>query len=98
MLIKEAKYKKVRKIVKVMVSDEVYGCDCCRKPIDEKKSYLRPSVFSHTEQPDAVSYQLCSWKCFAKWIKSIQTDYFVSLPHLSFDEKTIGLRVTDFLK
>lgn len=44
-------------------------------------------------------HQVCSWTCFAKLIKKIKTDHFISLPFLTFDAPNIkGIMAKDFLK
>lgn len=88
MLIKEAKFKNVKKIVKQRVSDEVYGCDECKseiKDFPQESQRLELTVFHHTK--DSYHLHFCSWNCVFKHLPKINTDYFVSLPFVYFDEK-----------
>lgn len=88
MIIKERKFKEcITCGHKEMIGDEEYGCDNCKRKIDlsENRSYLSASVFHHSgETSDNLHF--CSWDCVLKKLKTIQTDYFISLPYLLFDE------------
>lgn len=98
MKIKEATYKTCKGCgSKSRLTDESYGCDECRKPIDrggQERQYLQATVFKH----DVESRQLefCSWKCCLKGLRKVRTDYFVSLPFLHYDERQKGVRARDF--
>ncbi len=94
MIIKKAKFKKVTRIVNERVSDEVYGCDQCKKEIGERT--LDITIFHHKGESEYKN--LCSWKCVIKFVPTIKTDYFVSLPYLHYDEKIKGITVADFIK
>lgn len=103
MIIKEAKYRKVKRIVEELISDDVYGCDQCKKEmLDIGK--LSIDVFFHDEKikkqnkGGADKYDFCSWKCVIKFLSTIKTDYFISLPFLHYDEKntTKGTSAKDF--
>lgn len=86
MLIKDAKYKKVRRTTNVRVSHEVYGCDECRKEIKNypnETSRLEVRVFHHQAEADHLHF--CSWKCVFKHLPKVKTDYFVDLPFIHFD-------------
>ena len=99
MKIKEAKYKKVKRVVNERISQEVYGCDNCKVVIDmnlKNRTYLELTVHHHNSEYE--SHQLCSWKCVLEFLPTVKTDYFVSLPFLSYDEEQVGLRAKDFLK
>lgn len=87
MIIKKAKYKTVTVKQKRMVSDEVYGCDECKKEIKEfpnEDPRLNITVFYHAE-PGTDNYHFCSWECVLKFIPKINTDYFINLPHVCYD-------------
>ena len=99
MLIKSAKYKKVKRIVNERISQEVYGCDECKGVIDlnkPKMHYLEFTIFKN--KGNSERHIICSWKCFAENIKKVKTDYFVSLPFLNFDINQKGLRSRDFIE
>lgn len=98
MLIKAAKFKKIKKLVSVRVFDDVYGCDNCRKEIDFNKEdpYLDLTVFHHEEVSE--HFVFCSWKCVLEKLPSLKTDYFISLPFLHFDATQKGIRAKDFLQ
>ena len=84
------------------VQEKEYGCDTCRKHINEnygqEREYLRLVVFAKTDNSGAKDYQFCSWKCVFKKLRTLKTDYFVSLPYLHFDSNIKGQRASDFLK
>jgi hypothetical protein len=100
MIIKPAKVKTCSKCgMKEFVSGEEYGCDACKKPIvfdQEERAYLDVTVF---QQGDNVThYQLCSWKCVFELLKTVSSNYFVSLPYLLFDAKNERLNANGFFK
>lgn len=98
MIIKPAKYKKVRKTVSLRVSEDVYGCDECRKeikPNPAKVTRLDMTVFR--DSGEAEHRQLCSWKCAIANLKKVKCDYFVTLPYVHFDEKNDKLNVKGLL-
>lgn len=90
MIIKKAVYKKVRITQQREIKPEVYGCDCCRKEIKEYPN--EPSRLTIDVWPDKTGdsmtqhYHFCSWKCVLKFIPTIKSNYFASLPFLYFDE------------
>jgi hypothetical protein len=88
MIIREAKFKKCKSCASTKrISDEVYGCDFCKKQIDyinDQSSYLEVAVF--TKNKGTTHLHLCSWQCVFDVLVATSTDYFVSLPHLMFDE------------
>lgn len=90
MLLKKAVYKNTRVIRKIMIRDEVHGCDCCRKEIKEypnESSRLILTVWPKKNQSNTETYHFCTWKCLLKFIPRIKSNYFASLPHLHFDSK-----------
>ena len=79
-------------------TDDAYGCDECRKPIDyggKQRQYLAANVFSHDSSP-SKDLHFCSWKCALKGLKKVKSDYFVSLPYLHYDDQQKGIRAKDF--
>lgn len=97
MIIKKAKY--VNKMVsqRVLVSDEVYGCDECRKEIRDfpnENPRLDIAVFHHSHESERLHF--CSWRCVLKHLPKIKTDYFVSLPFVHYDQPTKDVK--EFLK
>ena len=95
MIIKKAQYKKVKKIVNQRISEDIYGCDCCKKEFKDEDKLEITVFFNNTEE--AISHQFCSWKCLIKYLPEIKTDYFISLPFLHYDTKTEGTMVKDFI-
>ena len=68
-------------------NEDIFGCDLCRREIDMNKkhtAYLEATVFSHKGEPKHI--HLCGWKCFFRWAKKARTDYFISLPMVTFDD------------
>lgn len=97
MIIKEAKYKKVRVMQTRLVSDSVYGCDQCRKEIPEfpnEASRLELTIFN--QDNESIREHFCSWKCVLKRLTTIESNYFVSLPFVYFDDRK-GRRGADSL-
>jgi len=89
MIIKKAKYKTVTVKQKRMVSDEVYGCDECKKEIKEfpnEDPRLNITVF-YQIKPSIDNYHFCSWECIINFIPKIETDYFFNLPPVCCDSK-----------
>lgn len=97
MKIKKAQYKEVMRKTQVIVKDEVYGCDECRKPINrggEQRQYLQATVFKHNVE--ARHLEFCAWKCALKGLSKVKTDYFIGLPYLHYDDHQHGIRAKDF--
>lgn len=95
MIIKKAVYKKKKVLQNTRISDAVYGCDCCRKEIKNypnEEGRLNVTVFyneSGKDTDDIDHYHFCSWSCVLKFIPTVKTGYFLSLPHVMFDEKGV---------
>lgn len=105
MIIRKAKFRKVKKIVTERISDDIYGCDECKKEIKSSDSKLDISVFYHNKKlkkqqnsGDTDSHEFCSWNCVCKFLPKIKTDYFVSLPFLHYEKQTEGTMANDFIK
>ena len=105
MIVKKAKYKKVRKLVTERVSDDVYGCDHCKKEFKKGENNLEITVFftnsklkKQNEGGDTDRYQFCSWDCVCTFLPTIKCDYFISLPFLHFDKQSKGTTAQDFFK
>jgi hypothetical protein len=101
MIIKKAKYKKVKVIQRRMISDAVHGCDCCKKEINNypnEVSRLEVTVFQKDGLSDTEHLHFCSWACVLKHLPIIKSNYFVSLPHLYYDEGKGQRTVTELLK
>lgn len=101
MKIKEATYKSVTRKMRVLVKDGVYGCDECKRPINRglghkgNRQYLQASVFNRTTD-SAGTLEFCTWKCCLKGLGKAKSDYFISLPYLTYDEEQKGIRAQDF--
>lgn len=81
---------------KELVSEAVYGCDQCKKPIEifgsngkRHHDYLSMTVFRDTQSSEAEHLHFCSWKCVLKKLPTIKSDYFASLPYLHFEGDTV---------
>lgn len=101
MIVKEATYKACGECgSRHRLTEEAYGCDCCKKPITLNLTskghhdYLEAAVFKNGAETKHLHF--CSWKCALKAIKTVKTDYFVTLPYLLYDETKKGLRAKDF--
>ena len=106
MKLKDAKYKVCKECGsrKEVISDDKYGCDQCKKEINfysEGKShndFLDIKVFHHNNDP-TEEFQFCSWKCVFKFLPTIKTNYFVTLPYLHYEDDVMpGQGIKGFLK
>ncbi len=101
MLLKPTEYQRCRscKSTKGIKSEAVYGCDSCRKKIAlEWKGGEHLDITVHFKQGESKRFQFCSWKCLVKITARLKTDYFISLPFLSFDGAPKGQRPEDFFR
>ena len=100
MLIKDRKYRVCRSCkARHQISNEVYGCDSCRKILDMNQpevDYLRANVHRHNQTGSSEEIITCSWACMAKVLNKVKCDYFVSLPFLHFEDVPKGVRAKDF--
>ena len=101
MIIKKQEFKVCKECGdKKLVKDEEYGCDVCKTNIDylsggDDREFLEIQVFY--DEDDRVSrFQLCSWACVFEKLKTVKTDYFISLPYLMFDSNIKSLGVEGF--
>ncbi len=88
MLIKKAKFKRVRSWERKRISDDLYGCDECKDEIKDfpnESQRLEVKIF-HRNHDLAESKHFCSWECVLKHLPKIKCDYFVDLPFMYFDE------------
>lgn len=105
MIIKKAKYRKIKKTVTERVSDDVYGCDHCKKEFKKDENILEITVFFNNQKlkkqlegGETDRYQFCSWNCTCEFLPTIKSDYFISLPFLHFDKQSKGTTAKDFFK
>lgn len=79
MILKEAVYSKKRITRMVLISDEVCGCDCCKKEISGKK-YSATIFYAMDEN---ISLDFCSLSCCFKYIKNCDIGFdFISMPFI----------------
>lgn len=98
MVIKKAKYKKVRVWQTKEISPEQHGCDNCKTPIldpNQDVNRLEVKVFWNSNR-DTDTRHFCSWECVLEYLPKIKSDYFVDLPFVHFDGK--GNTIKDLLK
>ena len=79
---------------KKLLQDDKYGCDNCFKPIDESDEVLRVDV--HSKAGSVKRLEFCSWACLLEKMRTVESDYFINLPFLSFDNAGVGTRPQDF--
>lgn len=85
----------------------VWECDECGSSMTD--NHLDITIHFHDDVPkeyskydkhndnDSAGMEFCSWKCLIKKLRTIKTDYFISLPFLSFDEQYgNGCKADDF--
>ena len=103
MIIKQRKWKQCPECKsRSLLSEEVYGCDNCRKPIDfdkpdKEKEYLRLTVFYHYRD-ETDDLEFCSWECVFERLKELKTDSFIDLPYISFEMKNPKMGIEAFWK
>jgi len=110
MIVKKAEYRTVMREVRERISEDVYGCDNCKKEFNSGGN-LTLRVFFSDESLKQIDdsntidqYDLCSWKCVSEILPSIKTDLFVSLPNLHYDlsndelKMNEGASVKDFIE
>jgi len=84
-----------------IIREELYGCDNCRKVIDLSRrdsDYLDVGIHQKGNNVPTKRMEFCSWACVKAKLKSIKSNYFVSLPFLHYDSKQKGLRAQDFFR
>ena len=88
MKLKEAEYQRCSKCGRTekCISEEVYGCDNCKREYDQDKLDL--TVF-YKNIDDVKHYQFCCWECVLKFLPKIKSDGvdFVNLPYLLYNNK-----------
>ncbi len=86
MIIKKAKYKKIKVWTNKQVSPDIHGCDECKKEIKDLQgeAVLEVRVFNNLEN-NTTHLHFCCWSCVFKYIPKIKSDYFVTLPYIHFD-------------
>ena len=77
------------------IQEEKFGCDWCRTELTAKYP-LEITVF-YSGDKEAEEIHLCSWKCVAAVLPTIQTERFLTLPYVNFDNQTEGQTVKDLL-
>jgi hypothetical protein len=107
MKLKDTKWKKCKTCHQrtTMSQEESFGCDECKRPIDEQlntnnskhRDHLQVAVFRNNRE-GAEHLHFCSWRCVLAHLPKIKTDYFVSLPFLQYDGSWPGTTAADFFK
>ncbi len=88
MLIRKAKYKKVRVWQNQMVSQEVHGCDECKNEIDDfpnEEPRLCIDIYAKDGEHSHQSLHFCSWDCVLIYFPKVKSNYFITLPYIHFD-------------
>ena len=81
------------------ISPEEWGCDQCRKPIVPCGNDERLDVklfYKKDGETCSDDYYFCSWACVFNFVLKKRTNYFITLPYVSFDHKIKGRRAKDF--
>jgi len=100
MIIKENEFEECPKCgTRKLIKDEEYGCDTCKTNIhylsgNDEREYLEITIFHHDNDTDRLHF--CSWACLFEKLKTLKTDYFISLPYLMFDSNVKSLGVEGF--
>ena len=86
MLIKAAKYKKIKVFQNQCITEAVYGCDHCGKEIPEfPNEPYRLELTIFYQNNESKHEHLCSWACVLKRLLTVKSDHFISLPFVHFD-------------
>ena len=89
MIIKPREYRICKTCGKrELVADEVHGCDQCGKELSQVDADVLELTNFRMDGDESVgtAYHLCSWICTLRKLRNIQSNYFVELPILRFDD------------
>lgn len=77
MILKKANYKNCEKCNHSLslISNEVRGCDVCKKRIKNKSIHV--NIFNYKGIPYFI--EVCNWKCLIKYIKKRKKLDFVEI-------------------
>lgn len=78
-----------------------YYCDNCNKliePVTDDDFMLNTTIFDQDIDTHSITKNYCCWECCLRDLKKIDCNYFLNLPHLSYDTKKKGLRAKDFFE
>lgn len=82
-----------------IVQEEIHACDGCGKTEVPKGGQFKLTAIVMYKHEENNHLQFCSWKCAIKKLKTVKTDYCISLPYLHFNEEIkIGESAKDFFK
>lgn len=100
MIIKEREWTKCECCdSRKLTGETVYGCNTCKTVLDlndPQANYLSITIFRHDSE--ASEMQFCSWVCVLKGLATVETDNFVSLPFLHYDERDTAINVKSFFE
>ena len=78
-----------------------YFCDGCGKLVltefqdrEDVDDFLTITV--HNSSGRTEGHEYCSWRCCIKHLKTLNSDYFISMPFLHFDDVSKGTKASDF--
>ena len=78
-----------------------YFCDGCDKLLideyqnrDDAEDFINITI--HNKSGPAIRHEYCSWKCCLKHLRTLDSDYFISMPFLQYDNVSDGTRASDF--
>ena len=85
---------------KEVLQEAVFGCDACGKEIGVQEPFkpVPPIYFTifFKGRDETLDVHCCSWGCVFRALLAMETDYFISLPMLSFESAAPGQGVGDF--
>ena len=100
MIIKESEYKVCKECKHTkLIKDEEYGCDTCGtniKFLDSGDDVEYLDITVHHQNDNTNRLHFCSWACVFEKLRTIKTDYFISLPFLMFNTNVKSLGVEGF--
>lgn len=82
---------------KSIIKDVEYCCDNCGSPMEIGKDGTLLTIGVFNKDKATINYEFCSWKCVIEKLKTLESDYFINLPYLSFDTDISGCSAKDFL-
>lgn len=86
MVIRPAVYEEKAVVRRVLVSEEVCGCDCCQKEIPSGVVFIHGSML-HDQGEDWRDPSFCSWACVFKYFQSEPLVGFATLPYLTVENR-----------
>ena len=66
-------------------TEHSFTCDNCDVDIDMNVDGGRLDTTVFHDDGEAERYYYCSWRCVFKHLPTLETDYFIALPYLNYN-------------